>query len=281
MGRGACILLGVCASAWAAACTLKTSGTASVIDAPSDAGTSPGDAAPPIDAKPACPEPAPNAGNIVASKTTSTITLDGVLDDWGCTPFVHVSQATSAYTQTNGANASTLAADFAVTWDDQYLYVAVRVTDAAVQGSDPTNPFLNDAIEIYVAGESAANGDYSAADHRYVIDHQNLAVDYSYMGTPPMVPSPPGFLSAAQNTDTGYAIEARIAASALGATALASGKAMGFDLAIDDGDGQTQAITMVWALTTSDSCACQRCCCLAPSPLPFCDTRRFGRLTLQ
>jgi len=264
------------------ACTLKTSGLGDATDAQPDSGiVTPSDASLDVDAPPVCPAPAPNAGNLVASRAPGEITLDGLLEDWGCTPFVHLTSTLAGYAQTNGANATVLVADFAVLWDDEFLYVAARITDPSVLGSDPTNPFLNDAIEIYVAGDTP-NGDYGPATHRYVVDHENLAVEYQYRGTPPMTPSPPGFLSAAQATPTGYAIEVRIAASAIGATTLASGKTMGFDFALDDGDGTQQQVTLVWinADAPAASCSCAQCCCLVPSPLPFCDTRRFGKLTL-
>ena len=65
----------------------------------------------------------------------------------------------------------------------------------------------------------------------------------------------------------------------LGATSLATGARLGFDIAANDGDGTTQLTQLVWY--RGPSCTCTtNCCCGRAVDLPYCNTQRFGTLLL-
>lgn len=280
-GRGVSRAIAAAAAGLVVACNVAASGLGT---SPSGADASADGSAPPEDASTpdstVCPSPAPSASPLTAHRAPGAIHLDGNLDDWKCVPFVTLTQAFAAYAKTPDGGSAPIAADFAVAWDGDYLYVAARVTDATIDGTNATSPELNDSIAIYLGGDAFPTGDYSGLDHQYVVDHVNLAVDYQYLSTPARTPSPPGFLSATQTTDTGFAIEARIGATAVGRNTFAAGDSLGFDFGLVAGDGTTQRFVLLWADADESSCLCVRCCCLSATPLPACDTLRFGKLTL-
>jgi hypothetical protein len=96
-----------------------------------------------------------------------SISLDGQLDDWQTVAFVEVSPATGVFD--TESTATTAAADlsyrFAVAYDNTALYVAVEVTDDALQ-SDSTQPgaivtsallhepWKDDTVEVFLDGNN-------------------------------------------------------------------------------------------------------------------------------
>lgn len=242
-------------------------------DAPSD-----GDPSALFDAPDACPQPAPAIGQITALRARNPIAIDGDLADWSCVPFVALTESVGGYVRSVDGGPLPMSAVFAIAWDDTYVYAAVHVTDATITGDDPNNPYLNDSIELYFSADPAPNGDYSNVDHEFCIDHKNLAYDYQN-GT--ATRSPPALTSITKVVPGGYVLEARIPATAFGGPSFAKGRQLGFDLALNDGDGNAQGFILIWADTSGGSCTCARCCCMGALPLPFCDTLRFGKLVLE
>jgi hypothetical protein len=232
----------------------------------------------------ACGPASADGGGIVAiSEIASPPTIDGDLSDWPCDGWMELNASTAAFVKTGGDPISALVA---VRWDASNVYVAVRITDPNVGGNDPTNPYNNDAVEIYATGIANPDGDYDATSHQWVADWKGLVVDYgpSHYGQP-VTTAPPYFHAKGIVVTGGWQLEASFGWQVVLPGAFASGSKIGFDVQVDDGDGTQQNGALILALTptTGEDCGCTQvsCCCGKSVDLPYCDTARMARVTLE
>jgi hypothetical protein len=154
------------------------------------------------------------------------------------------------------------------------------VTVPNVGGGNTTDPYTNDAIEIYLRGDTTPTGDYTSIDHQYVIDWANLVLDYGPSQTDAGQPNPPGVTSAVTVAPglNSYVVEVKIVLSVLGQTSLAPGQLLGIDFGVDHGQG-TEATRsfLVWWMATHAAPQCSTPKCTGCSPdQPYCDTLDFG-----
>jgi Carbohydrate family 9 binding domain-like len=237
----------------------------------------------------ACP---PTAGVVAAATVPGPITVDGDLGDWG-SPTLTPLTATDAALIVGPSGTCTAAnatsqclvpagevADFALAYDSANLYVAVRVTVPGVGGTNTTAPYLDDAVEIYLRGDAVATGDYTSIDHQYVVDWQNLLLDYGPSGADTGQANPPGVVSAVKVApgNGGYVLEMSIALGQLGQTILAPGAMLGFDIGIDHGQGTVATRSLIaWWLAphAAPKCTTSKCTGCTPDQ-PYCDTLDFG-----
>jgi hypothetical protein len=265
-------------------------------DAPASADTAGNDAS--SDAasdttKESAPSPCPSTpGVLLATQTPGAITVDGDLGDWGSPTFtvLQVSDAALISGPTGDCTASNATstclvppgetAEIAVLRDATNLYVGVRVTVAGVGGTNTTDPFYDDAVEVYLRGDAVATGNYTASDHQYVVDWQNLVLDYG--PSPPGAPvaNPPGVTTAVKVAagNAGYVVEMKVALSQLGQSGLTAGQTLGFDVGVDHGQGTAATRSfLVWWMATHAAPACTTPKCTGCSPdQPYCDTLLFG-----
>lgn len=129
---------------------------------------------------------------------------------------------------------------YAVLWDAQYLYVAVRVIDATKR-NDSSNPWDDDAIEVYIDAENNGGTSYGTNDRQFVKEWNSSSIWEKTSKTT-------GVTHAWSNISGGYAIEMRIAWSNIGVTNPAVGFTIGFDIANDDDDnGGARDSQRMWA----------------------------------
>jgi hypothetical protein len=234
------------------------------------------------------------AGVLIAPQASGPITIDGDLGDWGTPEFQLLDAGDAALIMgpsgtCTAANATSQClvpngetAEVAVLRDAANVYFAFRVTVAGVGGFSTTDPYTNDAVEIYLRGDPTATGNYTSVDHQYVIDWQNLVLDYGPSQTDTGQVSPPG-LTSAVTVGAGmnsYVVEVKVALSALGLTSLAPGQKLGVDFGVDHGQG-TEATRsfLAWWMATHAAPQCTTPKCTACSPdQPYCDTLDFGVL---
>jgi hypothetical protein len=233
-------------------------------------------------AEDSCPPPSSDAAVSVVTATSTAPTIDGDLSDWGCGPWTLLSQENAAYARQSGQDVS---AQFALRWDSAGLYFGAHVVVPTVRGDDPANPYNNDAVEIYLSGDSPLTGDYDPASHQFIVDWKNLAVDYGPLYYPPgkPAPNPPQFQWKAKTVADGWQVEVAISWPALlSGKAPASGGSIGFDLQLDDGDGTALDTQVLAGLAPhAAACGCKACCCGKSPDFPNCDTLTFGRVTLE
>ena len=176
--------------------------------------------------------------------------------------------------------AFSFAVDFSVVWEPSALYFAARVSNASIDGGNATaGIFRNDSIELYLA-DDVLIGHAGPNDPQLIVDHANRAESYR-VGFPSAAPmaAPLGFTSAVQKKGSTIVFELRVAASVLGMANLADGAKLGFDNAVNDGDGMTQRTQLIWYMAPTCSCTLG-CCCGMARDEPYCNTQRYGSLTL-
>lgn len=273
---------GITAGLAVAACGLDVVGSApnptdptspSGVDASTAANTSPLG-----DAQGRCQStPASGPGELLAGRRTSTVTIDGQLDDWSCASFMRIDTASAAKVI---GDASTLTVwEVAAMWDEDAVYVAVRTTDANLEGNS-ADIYMNDSIEVYLDGDGVLTGAFGPDDHQYVLDHLGNVRDYG--PDPEITPTSP-FASTVTTSKTGWVAELRVDRNLLGTTPLSSGRGLGFDFTGNDGVDQASHVIWYYAPTcTCSQTGTDACCCGAPGngDDPHCNTQRFGRLRL-
>jgi PQQ-dependent dehydrogenase (s-GDH family) len=129
---------------------------------------------------------------------------------------------------------------FAVLWDATYLYVAVRVTDAN-KFNDSSNPWDDDAIEIYIDAENNGGTSYGVNDRQFMKEWNSSALwEKNSKRT--------GVSHAWSNISGGYAVEMRIAWSNMAIVNPGAGFTIGFDVANNDDDnGGARESQRMWA----------------------------------
>jgi len=234
------------------------------------------------------------AGVLVAPVAPGPITIDGDLSDWGSTEFTLLDSSDAALIM--GPNGTCTAAnatsqclvpngestEIAFLRDSANLYVGVRVSVPTVGGFNTTDPYTDDAVEIYLRGDPTATGDYTSVDHQYIIDWQNLLLDYGPSQTDTGTPNPPGVTSAVKvgAANNSYVVEVKIALTELGQTSLAPGQMLGVDFGVDHGQGTeaTRSFLAWWmAMHAAPKCTTPKCTGCSPDQ-PYCDTLDFGLL---
>jgi PQQ-dependent dehydrogenase (s-GDH family) len=167
-----------------------------------------------------------------AKKRTATITINGNPNEsiWGFTNNV---TKTIVGTPNNTVT-------YAVLWDSLYLYVAVKVIDAN-KFNDSSNPWDDDAVEIYIDAENNGGTSYGANDRQIMKEWNSSAIWEKNNKTT-------GITHGWSNITGGYAIEMRIPWSNMGITNPGAGFTIGFDVAGDDDDnGSTRESQLMWA----------------------------------
>lgn len=208
-------------------------------------------------------------GTIKAHAAASTPVIDGDLSDWSCAPFFHLTSA-------NGfvEKATTITGDFALSWTPTNLYVAIRVQNGvAPRGSDGTDPYQNDSVELYASKDDTPTGVYRTNDHHFVVDYKGLARDYIPSRT---TPTAPAFVSAVKVAGTSYAVEMAISAASLGHATFSPMK-MKFDVELNQSNGSQQVGILIYYEPTG--VACGACTC-GNTPEPSCNTQLFAELEL-
>jgi hypothetical protein len=234
----------------------------------------------------------PSATALGVPVAPGAITIDGDLTDWGNQPVTVLAANDAALILgPNGtctaANATSQCmvppgetAEVLLLRDTGNLYVAVRVTVPTIGGNSNANPYLNDAVELYLRGDPVATGNYTNVDHQYVVDWQNHVLDYGPSPSDTGQPNPPGFTSAVKVaiSNKAYVVETKIALAQLGQTTFAAGQAVGFDLGLDHGQGNVQTRSLlVWMMASHAAPTCTNAKCTGCSPdYPYCDTLLFG-----
>ncbi|MBT1711353.1 Ig-like domain-containing protein [Fulvivirgaceae bacterium PWU5] len=168
-------------------------------------------------------------GVITARRAPGTITVDGNLSESGW----NVTRAVSKNVIGTGNN--TVA--FGVLWDNSNLYVGVRVQDAALF-NDSSDPWENDAVEIYIDANNNKLTTYDGRDNQFIKGYNASSLLTKISVT--------GVQHAWAAISGGYSVEMSIPWSQLNVTP-AAGVTLGFDIGNDDDDnGGTRETQAVW-----------------------------------
>ncbi|MCC5021830.1 MAG: hypothetical protein J6386_03075 [Candidatus Synoicihabitans palmerolidicus] len=174
-----------------------------------------------------------------ALKTTSTITIDGTLNEsvWDDVSFVTMAK------EVVGSGNNT--ASFSTLWDSSYLYVAAVVFDSSLYNDtantgSPLNIWKDDSVEVFIDADHDHSTSYDADDRQFTQGYNDTALGG--------IGSQTGVSHVWSAITGGYVIEMAIPWSNLGITPVGGGTTIGFDMAVnDDDDGGTRENQLVWA----------------------------------
>ena len=169
--------------------------------------------------------PVVTEGVTYSKKTDNPVVVDGVLseDDW------KINNKTAKIlmgTPNNIVNFGTL-------WDDEYLYVGVKVVDTGLF-FDAGQVYNNDCVEVFVNGDGQRGGSYNnsspaSTDHQLSIGFTDGSVPY----TNPSIKT--GVLTGWNKTDDGFTAEMAVPWAILGVEP-GTGVTIGFDVGNIDKD---------------------------------------------
>jgi hypothetical protein len=175
-----------------------------------------------------------------------SITVDGNLSDWSNITAISMADNSG---RTGGVDNT---AKVKLAWDDTYLYAAYDVTDtellALQTARDASNIYQDDAIELYIdpQGDGASATSMTPTDYQFLANILEAMSDYkgdgaggkdgSFLANSFLAQAVANGTVNASGTDTGYALELRIAWSDLGVTP-AAGNFMRIDPVVEDRDG--------------------------------------------
>ncbi|MFE5321801.1 sugar-binding protein [Paenibacillus sp. NPDC056579] len=135
---------------------------------------------------------------------------------------------------------------FGTLWDDQNLYVAVRVLDGhLVNDSEASKTYQDDSVEIYLDGNNDRSTAYGPDDHQITLGWHDTQLSVgSNMA---------GLQYAQQDIDGGYSVEMAIPWSSIGIPAPKVGSVIGFDIGINDDDGRSNGNRESQLMWTGDN----------------------------
>ena len=161
---------------------------------------------------------------------TSVPVIDGTADAvWSNAPTNAITKTISGTIQTGS------------TWQAMYdatnLYVLVKVKDANLS-SVGTNVYDQDGVELFIAGNDSKAGAYTVNDHQYRFNWNEAPTIANITGN---TGTTTGITYAIPTSTGGYTLEVSIPWSTIGGTAPTNGKAIGFDVNINDQQDNTGA----------------------------------------
>jgi hypothetical protein len=156
--------------------------------------------------------------NALTAYPAGTITVNGNLNEsnW------NLSQSISRVTTGTVNNTAT----FGVLWDNNNLYIGVRVLDATLN-SDSPDFWDNDAVEIFIDPNNNKGATFDGRDNQFIKAYNNSGLFTKISVT--------GVQHAYAAITGGYSVEISIPWSQLGVTP-AAGLTIGFDAGYDDDD---------------------------------------------
>ena len=190
--------------------------------------------------------------------------LDGDLSEWGTLDYTlnhrnAQAQTSNAWQDDPAQDDPDCSATFALRWDLTNLYVAMHVNDdirAVHPGAAGYQPYLDDAVEIYLDGNGDRAATYNADDWQYIVTADSNSQTYKKAVAQGPVPST-YFAVKNDAAGAGYSVELRVPWSTLGANSVANGRMFGFDFLVDDDDDTTvQQLTryLLWWNMASTGC---------------------------
>ncbi|MEK0316139.1 sugar-binding protein [Cohnella sp. 56] len=159
-------------------------------------------------------------GVTVAQPAAAAPVIDGELNEAGWTVNNRVEKMITGTSDNN--------LTFGSMWDDDNLYVAVKVLDVDLK-NDSAQAYQDDSVELYIDGDNSRGAVYGTDDHQITLGWHDteLSVGGDIAG-----------IQFAQHDITGgFTVEFAIPWSGIGIDPPVSGSVIGFDVAYNDDDG--------------------------------------------
>lgn len=117
---------------------------------------------------------------------------------------------------------------FSTAWNEEYLYVGIRVTDVH-KHNDSGKGYEDDSVEIYIDGNNGRTGTYGSEDHQITLGWQDAELSVGRNIT--------GIQFAQHDNPDGYTVEFAIPWNGIGIDSPKVGTVIGFDIGNNDDDG--------------------------------------------
>ncbi|MDF2927033.1 MAG: hypothetical protein K0R57_5947 [Paenibacillaceae bacterium] len=117
---------------------------------------------------------------------------------------------------------------FSTAWNEEYLYVGIRVIDVH-KVNDSSRGYEDDSVEIYIDGNNGRTGTYGSDDHQITLGWQDAELSVGRNIT--------GLQYAQQDDPDGYTVEFAIPWNGIGIDPPKTGTVIGFDIGNNDDDG--------------------------------------------
>jgi hypothetical protein len=196
-------------------------------------------------------------GEVYECAFPNSVELDGVLNEfaWTYAPWHTISNEEGTQPAPNGADAT---CSFAAVADDEWLYVALRITDDTISTEEERGDALwkDDSVEVYIDANHAAAGAYEVDDAQITIGAVNITegtVDEPFLcGTGDGATT--GTLAAVVETADGWLVEASIPLSnAKWDIEPQDNLVIGFNVHFnDDDDNGDRDHKLIWSLLDVD-----------------------------
>lgn len=211
-------------------------------------------------------------GSLVARKVATAPSIDGDLSDWDTCFFAF--DRNNAYSVRDIAGSGAYpSGEFSVVHDGAKIYVAIRMAKVDVLGAEKgTSLFLNDSAEIYFDADGALAQAYGSDTAQIIVDHTGKHQGFRDQA----VVDTPAAKSAAISAGPDITIELEVTPATFGRSSFAN--PVGFDVALNNGDGANQLTQIVWFQKCRSSSGCG---CTDGNDSPYCDGRQFGSLMLE
>lgn len=166
-----------------------------------------------------------------ANAVAGTAVIDGEQDQvWAKAPIINVN------TKPNGQTEQAATAQVRTLWDNQFLYVLVKVADSELNRSS-SQAHEQDSVEVFLSESMHRGAEYKTGDGQYRVNYEG---DESFRSSS----MSDRFESAAKIVDSGYIVEMKIPFRAITPQA---GKVVGFDVQINDASASSGRKLTVWS----------------------------------
>jgi hypothetical protein len=232
----------------------------------------------------------------------AALVVDGEAGDWSrASEWASIAKALG-----DAPKDAAVCAQFTAAWDEEALYVLVRVADTnhpqPVTGPDEDKIWLNDAVDVFWGPAGlAASGAYRGADHRLVVDHRGKGWLRNGDGAGGVTERPfsngDTLQFATRSFSWGYTTEVKITRAAFGSghPPFTSGMQLPFMVGFSEQStqvGNPPSHHYLWQLDQTRDVTCSMSeplppslCCTRPSSpdflvAPGCNTRLFELVRL-
>lgn len=175
-----------------------------------------------------------------------SITLNGDLSDWAGITFYDIPHDRGTAAADDDADASM---SFAAVADDEYLYVAIDVSDDIIQYGESDN-WEDDSVEVYIDANNAKAESYEDDDAQITISALSLERDVENPHISSGVEGI-GTIAAVVESDTGWIVESGIPLTAEDGRWVIEpvyGLSIGFQVHFnDDDDGGGRDHKLIWS----------------------------------
>jgi hypothetical protein len=177
------------------------------------------------------------------------VTVDGQLDEWTAFPLVCTQPSQIRIDPQSWTGPDDASFRFATGWDDEFLYIALHVTDEAAVYRPDTYPWNQDGVEVRIDGRpeparSQGRGEGEFSDMLPIILSPGPTADQTIFFNPEQLP--PGVKMACVRTETGHATEIAVPVEWLNQRQGQAWDGFRLNIAVDDFDSAEDSGSQIW-----------------------------------